>query len=494
MLHQGLSQKQMQKLSPQQIHLLNLLKVPTAALEQRIKEEMEINPALDEGESDLPGDEFASQEEENESIDEYKVEEFLHDYMEDEFSEGPSTGHQYANQEEEQKVIPIAVATTLYEHLGKQIELLDLDEEEEVIVQQIIGSIDEDGYLRRDKHSIMDDLLFGNNLIIELEVVERMIAKVQKLDPPGIGARDLRECLLLQLEMKIASSEVKGYAKYCLVLARKIVEEYFEEFSRKHYSKMLKSLDIEEEVLKDAIDEIVKLNPKPASAYQDDRDIPTHYVIPDFIVINREGELELILNSKNAPDLHVSDHYRGMLKHYKASRKEGKLTAKEREAALFIKQKIESAKWFIDAIKKRQNTLFNTMYTIMQFQKEYFLTGDDRKLKPLILQDISDITGLDVSTTSRVVKNKYVQTEYGTKLLKDFFSESVQNVEGEDVSTTEVKSVLEDIIKNEDKKKPLSDQRLQDILEEKGFSLARRTITKYREKLNIPVARLRKEI
>lgn len=490
MLYQGLNQKQLQRLSPQQIQLMKLLQIPTAALEQRIKEEIESNPALDETEKDDYKEETGT----DESIEDYHVDDFLNDYMDEESSYTASSLYQNNATEDEKQSFPIAVASTFHEHIEKQLALLEMQEEEEKIIQQIVGSIDEDGYLRRDTSSIIDDLMFGNNIITGEDTVEKLIHLVQSLDPPGIGARDLRECLLIQLERKTAQENEKNYTKDCLIKAHLILTKYFEEFSKKHYNKLIKSLDIEEEELKDIIDEIVKLNPKPASSYRDERDSPTHYVVPDFIIYNNNGELELTLNSKNAPDLQVSDQYRGMLKHYKISRKEGKLSKKDREAALFIKQKIDSAKWFIDAIKKRQNTMFNTMYAILQYQKEYFLTGDEKKIKPMILKDIASLTDFDISTISRVANSKFVQTEFGTKRLKDFFSESVQNTEGEEVSTLEVKIILEEIIKSEDKKKPYSDQKLQDLLEEKGYSIARRTIAKYREQLGISVARLRKEL
>lgn len=493
MLYQGLSQKQLQKLSPQQIQLLSLMQIPTASLEQRIKEELEANPALEEGDSNSSEvDEF--QEEKNESIEEFEVEGFLKEYMDDEPDSTNYNTYQSPTNTEDNRPITAAVANTFYDNLERQSNLIDLDEEEKTILHQIIGSIDEDGYLRRDIASILDDLMFGSNLVTTEEKIEEIIKIVQKFEPVGVGSRDLRECLMIQLEHKLEHADSNSYHETCLKKGYLILDKYFNEFSKKHYSRLIKQLDIEEDELKDIIEEIIKLNPKPASSYRDSRDTPTQYVVPDFFVYNREDEIELSLNSQNSPELHVNDQYKGMLRQYKHSHKKGQLTKKDKEAALFIKNKIDSAKWFIDAIKRRQDTLYSTMYAIVQYQKEYFLTGDEKKIKPMILKDIAQLTGFDISTVSRVANNKFVHTEFGTKLVKEFFSESVQNNDGEEISTLEVKSILEELINNEDKIKPFSDQQLQELLETKGYTIARRTISKYREQLNIPVARLRKKL
>jgi len=495
MLKQSLSQKLIQKLSPQQIQLMKLLQVPTTSLEQRVKEELEVNPALEEGpdrESEEPREEIKEAESEE---DNYELDDYLNEYLEDDpASYKLRTGHY--NPDEEEKQAPIAVEKTFHDYLEQQLGMQELEgENAEAIAHQIIGSIDQDGYLRRDISSIIDDLMFAQNIFVSEEVVEKLLLLIQSFDPPGVGARDLRECLLLQLDNQIAQQETSGEVDDGLRLARRIIRDYFEEFSKKHYQKLQKQLEISEDALKEAIDIILKLNPKPASGYSTAGDRSLHYVVPDFIINNNERELELHLNSRNAPDLHVSDHYQDMLRAFKRSAQNGESPKKkDKEAITFIKQKIDSAKWFIDAIRQRQETMYKTMYAIMQYQHEYFLTGDQRKLRPMILKDIADITSLDVSTISRVVNSKFVQTEFGTKLLKDFFSESLQTSSGEEVSTLEVKKILSDIIENENKRKPLSDEKIKDMLQEKGYHIARRTVAKYREQLHIPVARLRKEL
>ena len=367
---------------------------------------------------------------------------------------------------------------------------------DELIATQIVGTIDEDGYLRRDLSALVDDILFTQGIEVALSDVERILGDVQRMDPVGVGARDLQECLVLQLKDRI-SREDRSERRRSKELGLKILLHYFEEFSKKHYERMKRSLSLSDSELKDAIDEILKLNPKPASAYGEsgsDRNSPNQYVVPDFIITNRDGELELMLNNKNAPDLRISDHYMEVLKGFNDATQGRKSTKQEKEAVMFIKQKIDSAKWFIDAIKQRQETLSSTMDTIMQYQLEYFQTGDERRIRPMILKDIADITGLDISTVSRVANSKFVQTEFGTKRLKDFFSESMTTSDGEEVSTLEVKNILNDIIGRENKRKPLSDERLKDLLQERGYNIARRTVAKYREQLNIPVARLRKEL
>ena len=494
MLRQSLSQKMMQKLSPQQIQLMKLLQIPTATLEQRIKEELEANPALDEGDDETEVFDLENKEEseDNQDSEEFELDDYLKEYIEDD----PST-YKLRNEsslaDEDEKSIPIAVQGSFHEHLERQLGMLDLDPDyDQIIAEQIIGSIDADGYLRREPIAIVDDLMFSSNVDASEADVERLLAEIQMFDPPGVGARDLQECLMNQLKIKLEKGEENHIEAKELGL--KILRDYFDEFTKKHYNRLKKQLYISESELKDAIEEILKLNPKPASGFSNGTSNTNQYVVPDFIIQNRDGELELTLNSKNAPDLRINDHYMDMLKTYKDTTKGRRGTKQEKEAVMFIKQKIDSAKWFIDAIKQRQDTLHNCMYTIMQYQEEFFKTGDERRLKPMILKDIAEVTGLDISTVSRVANSKFVQTEFGTKRLKDFFSESLQTQDGQEVSTLEVKNILSDIIGAEDKKKPLSDEKLKDLLREKGYNIARRTVAKYREQLNIPVARLRKEL
>ena len=502
MLKQNLSQKMFQKLSPQQIQLMKLLQIPTAALEQRIKEELEANPTLEEGEEgdellDVPmGDEgFNEADAETEYKEEvFELDDYLNNYIEDDPATYKLKGDNFSSSDEDEKSIPIAVQNSFQEHLERQLGLLYLNEKEEYVAKQIIGSIDQDGYLRRAVASIIDDLMFAQNVFATEVEVESMIKRVQQFDPPGVGARNLQECLLIQLHQKINSDELGDEQLKLLDIALKIIEECFDQFSKKHYQKMVRSLSITEEELRQAIDEITKLNPKPASGYINSGTQINQYIVPDFLINNRDGELELTTNSRNAPDLRISDHYKDMLISYKQSSKNGKTGKEQKEAVTFIKQKIDSARWFIDAIRQRQQTMYKTMYAILQYQYEFFLTGDQRKIKPMILKDISDITGLDISTISRVANSKFVQTEFGTKRLKDFFSESLQTDSGEEVSTLEVKKILSDIVEKENKRKPLSDEKLKNMLQEKGYNIARRTVAKYREQLNIPVARLRKEL
>ncbi len=507
MLKQNLSQKQLQKLSPQQIQLMKLLQIPTATLDQRIKEELEANPALEEGEEE--SDELISEtdnfgessgdgeneteveREEPEAKDEFELDEYLSDYLEDDVANYKLKANNYSADDEE-KTIPIAVETTFRDHLERQLGLLNLrDEREEKIALQLIGSIDDDGYLRRETYSIVDDLAFSQNVMAQEEEILDILKKVQLFDPPGTGARTLQECLLIQIERKLEFEEYESEKKY-LEMARTILERYFDEFSKKHYQKLQKHLGITSEELKDTIEEILKLNPKPGSGFSSGQRV-IQYIVPDFIITNREGELDLTLNTRNAPDLRISDHYKDMLRTYDAG-KGTKRTRTEKEAVMFIKQKIDSAKWFIDAIVQRQQTMYKTMYSILQYQYDFFLTGDQKKLRPMILKDIAEITGLDISTVSRVANSKYVLTEFGTKRLKEFFSESLQTASGEEVSTLEVKKILTEMIEGENKKKPFSDEKLKNILREKGYNIARRTVAKYREQLSIPVARLRKEL
>ncbi|MBK7432898.1 MAG: RNA polymerase factor sigma-54 [Chitinophagaceae bacterium] len=493
-LSQGLYQKQLQKLSPQQIQLMKLLQVPTAILEERIKEEMEENPALEL-------DEEGHEDEYDESKDEFKedeTEDFEADGSEDEYenidiseyvSEGDDDVGDYKLRDEnypeidDSRVIPHKVETGFNELMMEQLGQLNLDEHQQQVAEQIIGNLDDDGYLRRDISSIVDDMAFRQNIITSEQEIGQLVLQIQQFDPPGICARNLQECLLLQLERK---SDEGAHVE----MAIKVMEKYFDEFTKKHYEKIQRGLNLSDDQLKEVINQIIKLNPKPGGTIGETGK-NENYVVPDFFIFNNAGKLELTLNSKNAPDLRISEGYRDMLKEYDRGSKKDK---RQKEAVLFIKQKIDAAKWFIDAIKQRQNTLLNTMEAIMNYQREFFVTGDETTLRPMILKYIAEATNLDISTVSRVANSKFVQTEFGTYRLKFFFSESLQTDSGEEVSTREVKKILSDLIEAESKKHPLSDERLTELLQEKGYNIARRTVAKYREQLNVPVARLRKEL
>ena len=493
MLNQRLSQKLLQKLSPQQIQLMKLLQVPTANLEQRIKEELEINPALEESLSDYDGekedlsepeqirDEEDEQFEENNAEDDFADSLDVQEYTKDD-TDYYNDGDDYKGKEEK-KQTPFAIGKSFHDFLDEQLALLEMDEKEWEIADQLVGSIDDDGYLRRELDAIVDDLAFQKNLTTTEAEIEEVLKLIQRFDPPGVGARNLQECLMLQLERRTKTPSVK--------IAQKIIEDHFEAFTKKHYDKLLRALDIDEPTLKKSIDEILHLNPKPGGAGESSSSINHQTIIPDFTVENNNGELEVLLNGKNAPDLRISDSFKEMLTSYGKGAMKDK---KQKEAVVFIKQKIDAAKWFIDAIKQRQHTLFVTMEAIVFFQKEYFLSGDEMKLRPMILKDIAEITSLDISTVSRVANSKYCQTEFGVFSLKHFFSEGLQMESGEEVSTREVKMILEGFISAESKSKPLSDEDLTEKLKEKGYNIARRTVAKYREQLNIPVARLRKEL
>lgn len=496
-LSQNLQQKLLQKLSPQQIQLMKLLQVPTANLEERIKEELEENPALEldeEKHDDNPDetkDEFSNNEsEENEydeadgSEDEYEnidISDYVHE-GDDDVADYKLRDDNYP-EDDEKKELPYKSETGLYELLQHQLGLLKLDEKEKKIAEQIIGSIDEDGYLRRETSAIVDDLAFRQNITASAEEVESVIYRIQQFDPPGVGARNLQECLLLQLQrLKDEGKEVQT--------AITAIQKYFEEFTKKHYEKIQRGLNLSDDGLKEIMQQIIHLNPKPGGTVGEVNKAES-YVVPDFFIFNHNGKLELTLNSRNAPELRISEGYRDMLKEYDRGSKKDR---RQKEAVLFIKQKIDAAKWFIDAIKQRQQTLLNTMTAIMEHQNEFFMSGDETTMRPMILKDIAEKTGLDISTVSRVANSKFVQTEFGTYRLKFFFSESLSTDSGEEVSTREVKKILSDVIEGENKKKPLSDERLTDLLQEKGYNIARRTVAKYREQLNIPVARLRKEL
>lgn len=481
MLKQSLQQKLLQKLSPQQIQLMKLLQLPTVALEQRVKEELEGNPALDEGRENQEEEEEERYEERDDSKEEHQ-EIDLSEYLDD---DTPDYKYQASNKgrDDEDKDIPLSGGSTFHERLKAQINLQKLSEKEAEVAEHLIGSLDDSGYLRRDLTSIEDDLAFRRNIMISQEEIERILNIIQQMDPAGVGARDLQECLLIQIKRKSSNSFAKR-------IAIEILENFFDEFTKKHYSKIIDRLEIENEDLKDAIAEILKLNPKPGNSMNTSGKT-VQVVVPDFTLQINDGELEISLNGRNAPQLRVSNEYKGMIEHYQKSKEKSK---SDREAMTFVKQKLDSAKWFIDAIQQRQNTLISTMSTIADYQREYFLEGDETKLKPMILKDIADRINMDISTVSRVVNSKYVSTPYGTFLLKSFFSESLSTEDGEEVSTREVKKILSDIIEVEDKKKPYTDEKLSQMLREKKYNIARRTVAKYREQLNIPVARLRKEL
>lgn len=487
MLKQTLQQKLLQKLSPQQIQFIKLLQVPTVSLDARIKEELEENPALEDGSltnMNDPVEEYPDKDpdddfnmEDNSYDDEFSVDEYI---QEDDYKDyGGGYDH---DDEDGKKEIPIAVQDSFFENLQNQLDLLALSDKDYVLGQQIIGSLDDDGYLRRPILSLIDDLAFSQNVIVEEDEVEEMLKIVQTFDPAGIGARNLQECLSIQLRKKDQNNPI-------IQQAQLVVENYLDEFTKKHYDKIEKQLGVNSEELKEIVNEILKLNPKPGdSGAVAGKQLQ---IIPDFHISNNDGVLHLTLNGRNAPELRVSRSYQEMFEHYEKAEKNDK---KMREAVQFVKQKLDSAKWFIDAIKQRQQTLLKTMNAIMEYQYDYFLTGDDRMLKPMILKDIADKIEMDISTVSRVANSKYVQTEFGTFLLKSFFSEAIQTESGEEVSNKEVKKILEECITNEDKRKPLADEKLTEILKEKGYSIARRTVAKYREAMNIPVARLRKEL
>ncbi len=487
MLNQKLQQKLLQKLSPQQILLMKLLQIPTVALEQRIKQELEDNPALDD--MDNPEtDEYDANDEDYDEDDSYDNDEFdIEDYMDEDDIPSYKLNANNTGPDDEHKQVPFASIVSFHEHLISQLNLRVMNEKENHIAMHIIGNLDDSGYLQRDITSMIDDLAFSQNIVTDKEELMRMLDIIQDLDPPGVGARNLQECLLIQIKRKDPD------LKTSLKNAYHIIDRYFNEFTKKHYDKILKKTGISEEDLKDVINEILKLNPKPGSSLNDNART-NQYIIPDFIITNNDGELELNLNSKNTPELRLNKLYTEMLENFAANKAKGKNGSKEKEAFMFIKQKIDSAKWFIDAIKQRQHTLYITMKTIMEYQKNYFLEGDETMLKPMILKDIAEIVNLDISTISRVANSKYVQTPFGTFLLKSFFSESMQTESGEEVSTREVKKILLNCVNSENKSKPYTDEELANILKEKGYNIARRTVAKYREQLNISVARLRKEL
>lgn len=480
----GLTQSLQQKLSPQQIQFIKLLQVPTAELETRIEEELEVNPALEEGKEEPEEAPEKEQTEEEVAEPESTPEEEINvdDYLRDDDMSGYKMHGDGDN--EEDRDMPIAMLSTLNEQLLTQLGYLGLEEQQHKIGVQLIGSIESDGYIRRDVEAIINDLAFSQNIETDIDEVEDVLRKIQRFDPAGIAARDLKECLLLQLDRKDDGQHVD------VVVAREMLSKCYEEFTKKHYSKIMKKLDIEdEEFIKDALELIRKLNPKPGGSSTGLA--RTQYLIPDFMLKNNDGKLDISLNSRNAPELRVSRSYSDMFKAYDVSDKKDK---KLKETVTFVKQKLDAAKWFIDAIRQRQQTLLKTMNSIVQYQYDFFLEGDEAKLRPMILKDIANVIHMDISTVSRVANSKSIQTEFGIYPLKYFFSEGISTESGEDVSSREVKQRLKEAIDGEDKKKPLSDDKLEKILKGHGYNIARRTVAKYREQLNIPVARLRKEL
>ncbi len=486
MLKQNLSQKLLQKLSPQQIQFIKLLQLTTQDLEQRVEQELIDNPALEPGKDEEPefaNDETETKDEVDEVDDSYDSDDV---YDISEYTDGADDSdgfHLYEDGgEEDKKEMPIPMSSTFFENLLEQINAIVKDDHEKALAEQLVGSIDEDGYLRRPLAAIVNDLAFSQNVSTTTEELEKVLEKIHRLDPPGIGARDLQECLLLQLKRK--DKEVHPEVE----LAMRLLRDYMDDFTKKHYEKLMRSLKVSEDELREAIQLITKLNPKPGET---STSMKGQYIVPDFILVETDDDLEVHLNSRNAPELKISRSYMDTLKTYEKSDKQNKDL---KETVQFIKQKLDGAKWFIDSIKQRQNTLLTTMRAILKYQREFFDDGDETKLKPMILKDIADEVSLDVSTISRVANSKYVQTDFGIIPLKFFFSEGITTADGEEVSNKEVKKILKDAIEAEDKSKPLPDERLMEILKEKGYNIARRTVAKYREQLNIPVARLRKQL
>lgn len=485
MLKQQLQQKLQQKLSPAQIQVIKMLEIPTLELEERIRQELEENPALEEGveasesQEDLYNDEYNNEDGGNNDdmdLDEYMPDDDIPDYK---------LRVNNSSKDDKHESIPFSVGMTFHEFLLDQLGLQDLTEHERGLAEYVIGNIDEEGYLRRTAEAMVDDIVFQAGVQTTDEEMHHIVKVIQQFDPPGVGASGLQECLVLQLDRKIQTREVE--------LAKKVVNDFFEEFSKRHYDKIMKALTIDDETMKNVVNEIIRLNPKPGNAWSGnvlEKSMST--IVPDFILENDNGKLSVHLNNSNVPELRVSNTYNEMMQDY-AGNKQNQ-TKEMKDAVLFVKQKIDSARWFIDAIKQRQQTLLTTMTAIVDFQYEFFLEGDETFLKPMILKDIADITGFDISTISRVSNSKYIQTEFGIFPVKYFFSESMTNESGEEVSTREIKKILQETIEHEDKRKPLNDDKLAEVLKIKGYNIARRTVAKYREQLNIPVARLRKEI
>lgn len=478
----SLQQRLLQKLSPQQIQVIKLLEIPTMQLEQRIKSELEENPILELVESEDDGEKYEEEttNEESPSDDEFSLEDYMN---EEDIPNYRLTTNNYSK-DDKQVDIPYSSGVDFHDSLIDQLSMTYLNDEQKQVAEYIIGNIDEDGYLRRDLLAISDDLAFHLNLDVKLSDLEHYLEVIQDFDPAGVGARDLQECLLLQIERK------RGKSATCL--AARIIQENFEEFTKKHYDKILKIHEVSEEELKEAIDEILKLNPKPGSSYSNPTSRSNQVIVPDFLLDNIDGELQLSLNQKNVPDLQLNGTYLDLMKSYSVDKV---MPSKDKKEAMsFMKQKLDSAKWFIDAIRQRQQTLLLTMSEIIKLQREFFQDGDEAKLKPMILKDIADRTGLDISTISRVSNSKFIQTHFGIYPLKYFFSEGMQTDSGEEVSTREIKKILKECIENEDKRHPVTDEQLTAILKEKSYVVARRTVAKYREQMGIPVARMRKEL
>ena len=482
-MKQYLKLKLSQKLSPQQIQLMKLIQLPTIDFEQKIKRELEENPALEisDNSDEITNEEFSNSEQEelrdsNEN-EEINIEEYLN------YDDIPAYKLNYSrNNENEQNEIPYASGTSFTEYLLNQLNTSNLKKEDLKIAQFLVGSIDNSGYLRQELSEIVDDLAFTQNIDVSIEKLETILLVIKQLDPPGVGAQSLQDCLVLQLKRKTPNDDIK--------IAVNILENSFDQFSKKHFNKLILKHNITEDKLKSVIKEIEKLNPKPGNSYSFS-ERPVEHITPDFKIEISNNELFLTLNNRNSPFLKISKEYDEMLKGYKLEKNK---TKSQKDAIQFIKQKLDSAKWFIDAVKQRQETLYITMHAIMEYQKEYFMSGDEKEIKPMILKDIAEIVEMDISTISRVANSKYVDTPYGTKLLKEFFSESMTTQSGEEISTIEIKKILEKIIENENKKSPETDEKLVNLLKAKGYKIARRTVAKYREQLNIPVARLRKEI
>jgi RNA polymerase sigma-54 factor len=483
MLKQRLQQKLLQKLSPQQIQMIKLLEIPTLQLEQRIKKEMEENPVLEDG-TDDPYEEDSGDGQDD--MDDSSQDEFsIEDYIEDDEIPTYRLNSQNYSKDDKHEEIPFSMGSSFKELISEQLGLRKLSEKQEIIGEYIIGNIDDDGYVRRELEAIADDMAFTFGLEVKYEEIHEVLMIIQDLDPAGIGARNLQECLLLQLNRMENESETRD-------IAFRILKNHFDEFTSKHYDKIIQRLSISQDQLKDALECILRLNPKPGSAYADASEKSFQQIVPDFVLEENDGELQLYLNASNVPELRVNRTYSEMLESYQANKKNA--SKEDKDAVTFVKQKLDSARWFIDAIRQRQNTLLITMQTILEYQSEYFKEGEETLLRPMILKDIADLTGLDISTVSRVVNSKYIQTHFGIFPLKYFFSEGMQTETGEEVSTREIKKILSDCISTEDKRKPLTDDRLAAILNDKGYQIARRTVAKYREQLNIPVARLRKEL
>ena len=473
-LKQSLQQRLLQKLSPQQIQLMKMLQLPTVELEKRIKEELEINPALEEGEEQIQDSDH------EEGVDEKRDDFDFQEYVNDDTPYYKTHSNNFSKDKEEHQK-PLSFGYSLSERLTKQIRLKIKNEKNKEIAEHIIGNLDESGYLRRELFNIVDDLAFSQNIFTSEKELEKVLLEVQDLDPAGVGARSLKECLLIQLRKKKKTISIKT--------AEAILEKCFDSFTKKHYSKIAKKLDIDNTAIKEAIAEIVKLNPKPGNSLIDTQS-SIQQITPDFTIVENDGNMTVELNHRNSPQLKVSKDYMEMIKGFQESDQK----KRDKEAIVFVKQKVDSAKWFIEAIKQRQNTLLKTMEAIVSFQKNFFLTGDEKKLKPMILKDVASIVDMDISTISRVANLKHAATPYGIFSLKYFFSESLSTDTGEEVSTREVKTILNEAIKEEDKSKPLTDEKLAELLKQKGYLIARRTVAKYREQLNIPVARLRKQL